>query len=68
MSLKLYKITVRSGEVYYAVSTDPTEAYNAVRAKLDDRGWATESEREMLSIELIAEAVTYPSCECLLIL
>lgn len=78
MSHRLYHIrchgmqTTIGGQVAfgqaYVVAPDPTEAYRKLRATLDARDIGFAKDREMLSIELVAEAVEYPDCGIILYL
>jgi hypothetical protein len=71
MNQKLYRIkfvTHRIGDVY-VVGTDPTEAYNKVRKDLDLRDVHFTKDREMDSIELLAESIHLaPPCGHMLFL
>ena len=74
--MKLYKVTCRgmtaglgSDQAYgmaYVVADDPERAYRAVRASLDTRDLGFATDREMRSVELIAEAAPYPGCGTIL--
>lgn len=59
---KLYRITF-TGRLapVYVVSTDPTSAYQRVRADLDARDYGFFSERALRAIELVAEDAIYLS-------
>ena len=67
---KLYKITLKgmtTGVTYthgiaYAVAENTDEAYQNVRAYLDNEDIGFKPERELKSIELIAECADYPDC------
>ena len=77
-TMKLYKVTRRgmtsglgSGQAYgvaYVVAEDPERAYRTVRASLDTRDLGFSSDRELSSVELIAEAAPYPGCGTILYL
>ena len=43
----------------YVIAKDPREAYEKVRASLDRRDLGTDSDRQMLSVELLAEDYDY---------
>jgi len=72
MNKKLYKITCK-GMTYkiggrpaygiaYVVADNPNEAYQILRTSLNKRDLGFSHEREMESIELIAEQADYPEC------
>jgi len=69
MSERLFKIDLGYplGE-FYAVAKDPTTAYKKVRADLDNEDYGFRKDREMETIELIAEATRFPDCVTRLIL
>ena len=63
--LKLYRVTLCGFNGYtsgadpgtsYVVATDPTAAYQTVRAELDRRECGFSHDRELKSVELIADA------------
>lgn len=70
--MKLYKVTCRGMHgglasntahgIAYAVADDPNRAYLAVRSSLDERDLGFAHERELRSVELIAEASYFPGC------
>jgi hypothetical protein len=73
--MKLYKVTLRgmtvtsTGVVYgvsYAVAEDPTSAFSKVKKFLDTNDIGFSKERELLSIELVADTNIYPSCGTIL--
>jgi hypothetical protein len=74
---KLYKVTLK-GMTYsstgpargisYVVATDPTEAYERLRLFLDKEKYGYERERELHTIELMAEAFNYTNCGHILFL
>ena len=73
--MKLFKVTLRgmtvtsTGVVYgvtYAVADDPTTAYLKVKKFLDTNDIGFSKERELLSVELIADSNIYPDCGTLL--
>ena len=64
--MKLYKIKIRTykkGSVNYVVANNPDEAYKILRKYLDEKNYFFSSERELDSIELVAEEGDYPDCE-----
>ena len=75
--MKLFKITLRgmtvssTGVVYgvsYAVAEDPNTAYLKVKKFLDSNDIGFSKERELLSVELVADSDTYPGCGTILYL
>ena len=60
---KLWRVNLRSHmERYnpsYVVASDATAAYQAVRADLDKRDYGFAKDRELLSVELVAEDYEY---------
>jgi hypothetical protein len=73
--MKLFKITLRgmtvtsTGVVYgvsYVVAQDPTSAYLKVKKFLDTNDIGFSKERELFSVELIADSNIYPDCGTLL--
>lgn len=77
MGLNLYKVTCRgmkysaSGPVHgvsYVVAEDASQAYDKVRAYLDEKDLGFASERCMETVELIASASNYPECKTRLFL
>jgi len=48
--------------VAYVVANDPTEAYNKLRSFLDKNKIGFKKERELFTIELLAESADYPDC------
>lgn len=50
----------------YVVANDPTEAYNKLRNYLDEKDLGFTSERELNTIQLIADEES--SCDCKLFL
>ncbi len=67
--MKLFKIDLGYplGE-FYVVAKDPTNAYKKIRTDLDDRDYGFSKDREMETVELIAEASEYPDCETRLLI
>lgn len=76
MSNKLYKVicrgmtssSVRAHGVAYVVAENTDEAYRSVRDALDRRNLGFRDDREMRSIELLAEQAEYPDCGTVLYL
>ena len=69
--MKLYLVKLRGMQnsatgtahgVAYVVEKDPTRAYNKVRNYVDAEDLGFRDEREMESVELIAETGSYPEC------
>lgn len=70
--MKLYKVTCRGMTtgigsdmvhgVAYAVAEDSAEAYEMVRQYLVDEQIGFDTDREMRSVELLADEATYPRC------
>lgn len=70
--MKLYLVrchgmqTTAGGQVAwgqaYVAADDPTEAYRKLRAFLDKEDLGFSQEREMLSIELVADSERYQHC------
>jgi hypothetical protein len=59
--MKLFRVTLRGlyATKYgasYVVAPDPTTAYQMVRAKLDDKDYGFDKDRELHSIELLADS------------
>lgn len=67
MNLKLFKVTCQgmhhSHGMAYVVARDAEEAYQCVRQRLDAEGLGFAKEREMQTVELMAEDSDYPLCE-----
>ena len=73
---KLYRVTLRGmhhsstgGVIYgiaYVVAEDTEQAYKKVRDSLEKRDIGLNSDRELLSIELLAEDIGYPDCNIIL--
>ena len=47
----------------YVVAENPNEAYMLLRNDLDQRDLGISHEREMETVELIAEQIDYPDCK-----
>ena len=71
MSLKLYRVTCKgmttsytgcANGIAYVLADGPTEAYEKVRASLEERNLGFPKDRELDRIELIAENADYPDC------
>jgi len=75
-SKKLYKVTLRGTysslyvnyNINYTIATDPTEAYKKVREYFDEKDIGYERQRELDSVELIAENVYDTDAKHLLII
>lgn len=67
MCNKLYRVTCRgmqgSHGTAYVIAGNPNEAYRLLRDDLDRRDLGFQKERELLSVELIAEEGAYPDCK-----
>lgn len=76
MTKKLYKVTCRGMHggigadiaygVAFVIAENQDEAYQRVKERLDERKLGFDKERELSSVELIAEATEYPKCGHLL--
>ena len=70
--LKLYRVTLigmlSSEGISYVVASDPTEAYDKVRTRLDKKDIGFRNYRELNKIELIASSYEYSNLETLLYL
>lgn len=74
--MRLYKVTCRGMQnsiggqtgygVAYVVAQNPDRAYRMVRDYLDARSIGFRYERELQSVELLAEAYDYPDCGTIL--
>ena len=69
--MKLYRVKLRGMQtnitgiaygVAYVVANDPQEAYNKVRTAVDEEDLGFRDERELSSVELLAEDAQYPQC------
>lgn len=69
---KLYRVTLRgmthssTGVIHgvsYVVAYDPEHAYRVVRNDMDKRNIGFKHDRELLSVELIAEDYAYTECK-----
>ena len=47
---------------FYVIAIHPSEAYNKVRAFLDENKIGFEKDRELKQITLLAENAKYPDC------
>ena len=67
VDMKLFKVTCRglSDRHFeaYAVANDSHTAYQMVRDSLEQRSIGFDKERELKSVELIADDTEYPECE-----
>ena len=76
MTFKLFKVTLRGGinpgstdyNASFVVAESPDAAYQAVRDFLDNNNLCYDDERELKSIELLAEDREYPACRTMLFL
>lgn len=75
MTKKLYKVECRglkynsTGVIHgisYVIAEDPTSAYNKVKKHPDGCDIGFDAERELLSIELIAEDYSYSATRTML--
>ena len=75
--MKLYRVKLKGmlGSIIstayghpYVVADDPTEALEKVQDYLDKKDLGFTSDREMVSIELLAEEEDYPECHIQLFL
>jgi len=71
MGVKLYKVECRgmvheivdmAHGIAYVIAENPEEAYRKVRNHLDAKNLGFASDREMKTIELLAEDDEYPLC------
>lgn len=63
--MKLFKVTIQANnnrKVSYVVAEDSAQAYQKVRKYMDDKNLCFRNEREMQSIDLIADTQEYPEC------
>ena len=69
--MKLYRVKLRGMQhstvstrygISYVVAEDPTKAYNLVKKYVDDEDLGFSQDREMESVELLAETGGYPGC------
>lgn len=74
-SNKLYKVTLKgmtwssTGTIYgvsYVVAKDPTEAYDKVRVFLNKGDIGYSKDRELHTVELLAEETQYPDSKHIL--
>lgn len=65
--MKLYRVKLRgmasSYGVSYVVADNPDHAYKRVRKYLDVRDLGFSKDRELDTIELLAETGDYPACQ-----
>ena len=52
--MKIYKVTLKNSAAFYVIASDTNDAYNKLRTKIDEEDWYFTSERELKSIEVIA--------------
>lgn len=69
---KLWRVQLRGSiagyNPCYVVAQDPTTAYAIVRKHLDQRDYGFTKDRELLTIELVAEDYDYTAIGCYLFL
>lgn len=63
--MKLFKVNLRGSYTepegsWMVVAMDPSTAYNKVREALDKSDYRFEEDRELASIELLADDAEYP--------
>ena len=76
MTFKLFKVTLLGGinpvstnyKTSFVVAESPNDAYQAIRDFLDSNNLCFQCERELESIELLAEDCKYPACRTMLFL
>ena len=76
MTFKLFKVTLRGGinpgftnyNASFVVAESPDAAYQAIRDFLDSNNLCFLWERELESIELLAEDCKHPACRTMLFL
>lgn len=63
--MKLYEITLRGLSMprFYVVAADPTEAEVILSKDLKQKDWGFDEDREIKTIELLAEQADYPRCK-----
>ena len=67
---KLFKVKLRglntwqtpNNQFVYVVAYDPNEAYEIVKEHFDKRNYGFSNERELESVELLAEQYQYTNC------
>lgn len=52
--MSIYFVTIKSGDSYWVISSDPTSAYEKLLKMLDENDIYFSSERELVAIEVIA--------------
>ncbi len=70
MDVKLYKIEIKTHTRWmyaYVVAADPTAAYQAYRSFLDGKEICFGDERELQSIEVVADSTPYTTANHILI-
>jgi len=75
-TVKLYRVHIRGGHnclstdyhETYVVAKSPNEAYEQVRKFLDDNDLCFSDDRELDTIELLAENTRYPACKKMLLM
>ena len=76
MTFKLFKVTLLGGinpvstnyKTSFVVAESPNDAYQAIRDFLDSNNFCFLWERELESIELLAEDRKHPACRTMLFL
>lgn len=71
--MKLYKVSLRGMssttgtdyQVSYVAAEDPTAAENKVKDYLEEAKLGFRYDREVESIQLLAEDVSHPDCRCI---
>ena len=67
MSKKLYLVSCRGMTTIhgwaYVIAENTDEAYRKMRDDLDKRNLGCAPDRELATIELLAECVSYPDCK-----
>lgn len=68
---KLYKVTLRGMTtssvgaphgIAYVVAEDSAEAHQKIKHGLEERNLGTDKERELHTVELLADSASYPNC------
>jgi len=52
--MKLYKITIKQGTIFFVVDKDPTSAVDKLAALFTQKDWYRLSDRAIIKIEIIA--------------
>jgi hypothetical protein len=65
--MNLYKVNInKQNKKFYVLANDSAQAYRKVREKLDKWNWYFKSQRELHSVELLAEDYQYTDAEGIL--